>query len=75
VRKSKSVGRPPGQAQFTQKAESGQVAAKGFKRLTFYTPDETARRVKAAAVLEGIPTSELLNRIINVYLKTARVPR
>lgn len=66
------MGRPAGTARFTQKTEAGQVAAKGYRRLTFYTPEETAQRLKAAAALEGVPTSALLNRIIEGYLKEVR---
>jgi hypothetical protein len=49
------------------------VAAEGYKRILFFAPEELAKRVKAAAALEGVPMSELLNRIIGDHLKKTRV--
>ena len=66
-------GREAGYAKFTQSDGNTQVAAEGFRRLTFFTPEETAAKLKAVAAFQGVPTSKLLNQIIDQYLKGVKI--
>ena len=70
--KKRRPGRPSGAAKFTKPGKKTRVAAEGYRRLAFFVPLGIAKRLKAAAALEGIPVSELLIGLIEKYLKEVR---